>query len=353
MPGRFLALFFSFDLWLLHFVKNQWQTGIALVRYLSIRKILNLFLLYASFQISRVVKKPFMWGRPSTLSIEPTTSCNLRCPECPSGLRSFTRPTGMISKELYSEIVSQSKNNLSYLHLYFQGEPFLHPDFLDLVQIADSHGIFTATSTNAHFISEKNVEKVLHSGLKQLIVSMDGMSQEVYQEYRIGGILEKVQSGLQLLLEARRKAGNTYPRVILQFLVTGQNEHQIPQLRTWAKAVGVDDLQLKSAQIYDFENGSPLIPKDLHYSRYLPSASGKWKLKQPMENKCWRMWQGAVITWDGRMLPCCFDKDGKYTMGKIPKEPLNKIWRNAPYQRFRKQLLLDRKKIDICQNCTE
>lgn len=259
----------------------------------------------------------------------------------------------MISKGLFEEALGQAKKYLTYLHLYFQGEPFLHPEFLELVSLADRNQIFTSTSTNAHYINENNVDKILQSGLKQLIVSMDGMTQEVYQDYRIGGKMEKVKNGLSLLLNARSATGKAYPRIVLQYLVTGKNEHQIPELKTWAKSIGVDELQLKTTQIYDFENGSELIPKDTNYSRYVPTKDGKWKLKKTIENKCWRMWQGAVITWDGRMLPCCFDKDGKYTMGKIDTETITAIWRNAKYQNFRKMLLQNRKQIDICRNCTE
>jgi radical SAM protein with 4Fe4S-binding SPASM domain len=325
----------------------------AWLRYLSLWKIHNFTLLIVSFHLSRFIRRPILWGKPATLSIEPTTSCNLRCPECPSGLRSFTRPTGMISKQLFETAIAQSKKHLTYLHLYFQGEPFLHPEFLELVSMADKNRIFTATSTNAHYINENNVEKILSSGLKQLIVSMDGMTQEVYQDYRIGGKLEKVQKGLSLLLERRKKTGSRYPRIVLQYLVTGKNEHQIPDLKAWARSIGVDELQLKTTQIYDFENGSELIPKDLNYSRYIPTGDGKWKLKKPIENKCWRMWQGSVITWDGRMLPCCFDKDGKYTMGNIREYTIPAIWGNSKYKDFRKMLLQNRKQIDICRNCTE
>ncbi|WP_332911056.1 SPASM domain-containing protein [Algoriphagus boritolerans] len=106
---------------------------------------------------------------------------------------------------------------------------------------------------------------------------------------------------------------------MLQFLVTGQNEHQLPALKSWAKAMEVDELQLKTTQIYDFENGSDLIPKDLGYSRYLPLGNGKWKLKKQLENKCWRMWEGAVVTWDGKVVPCCFDKDANHVMGELKK----------------------------------
>jgi radical SAM protein with 4Fe4S-binding SPASM domain len=334
-------------------VENTWITGIAFLKQLSWRKISNLFALYLSFHISRWRKKPIIWGYPTTLSIEPTTSCNLRCPECPSGLRSFTRPIGMLEEELFRKVIIEARKYLTYLHLYFQGEPFLHPSFTKFVQIADQEGIFTSTSTNAHYLTKENVDKTIASGLKQLIVSMDGITQEIYQGYRVGGKLSKVTSGLKLLLERKEELNSPFPRVVLQFLVTGKNEHQIPSIKNWGEEIGVDELLIKSIQIYDFENGSELIPNDLNYSRYIPDRKGKWKLKKNIENKCWRMWQGAVVTWDGRVVPCCFDKDGEHMMGNITEKPLFTIWKEPKYQSFRKNLLEDRKQIEICKNCTE
>lgn len=297
--------------------------------------------------------RPVLWGMPTTLSIEPTTSCNLRCPECPSGLRSFSRPTGMLQDQLFEKVILQSKAHLSWLHLYFQGEPFLNPRFLEMVKFADSQKIFTSTSTNAHYLKEETVQEILKSGLKQLIVSMDGITQEVYEQYRVGGDLEKVKVGLCTLIREREKSNSMYPRIVLQFLVTGQNEHQLPKLKQWTQDMRVDELQLKTTQIYDFENGSELIPSDLGYSRYVPSKDGKWKLKKKLENKCWRMWQGAVVTWDGKVVPCCFDKDASHVMGELKKQPLLDVWKSPAYQLFRNQLLADRSQIDICQNCTE
>lgn len=314
---------------------------------------MNYFLLRSSFYLSQVIRKPIMWGKPTTLSIEPTTSCNLRCPECPSGLRSFSRPTGMLQEQLFETVIDQVKAHLSWLHLYFQGEPFLNPRFLEMVRYADSKGIFTSTSTNAHYLRAHQMEGILASGLKQLIVSMDGITQEVYEQYRIGGNLEKVQKGLQLLISERKKSEIKFPRIVLQYLVTAKNEHQIPALKSWAKSLEVDELQLKTTQIYDFENGSDLIPKDLGYSRYVPIGNGKWKLKKQLENKCWRMWEGAVVTWDGKVVPCCFDKDASHVMGELKNQSLITIWKSLPYFNFRKQLLSDRTEIEICRNCTE
>ena len=258
----------------------------------------------------------------------------------------------MLREDLFKKIINENGKYLTYLHLYFQGEPYLHPEFLDFVSYANKKKVFTATSTNAHYLTEENVEKTLDSGLKQLIVSMDGITQEIYQEYRVGGKLSKVKDGLRLLVHKRTERKSLYPRIILQFLVTGKNEHQIDELKDWAKMMKVDELQLKTAQIYDFENGSELIPKEPKYSRYSLGQNGKWKLKKEIENKCWRMWQGTVVTWDGRVVPCCFDKDGEHVMGQINYQPLKEIWQNTKYLHFRASLLQDRKQIDICKNCT-
>lgn len=333
--------------------KSRWALGKAYGSYLTWEKLVNFCLLYFSFHISRLLKRPLIKGLPTAMSIEPTTGCNLRCPECPSGLRSFSRPTGMLEKSTYEKIIKESAAHLTYLHLYFQGEPFLHPHFLELVKYADQQRVFTATSTNAHFLNQKTVPRILESGLKQLIVSVDGASQAVYEHYRIGGNLERVKAGIGLLIQERKKAGKQYPQVIFQFLVTGKNEHEIADIKEMAKELEVDDLQFKTAQIYNYENGSDLIPRNLKYSRYLPSGNGTWKLKKEIQNKCWRMWQGAVVTWDGDVVPCCFDKDASHQMGNLNREKLRGIWMGKSYQVFRKQLLHDRKQIDICKNCSE
>ncbi|WP_421020849.1 radical SAM protein, partial [Klebsiella pneumoniae] len=83
---------------------------------------------------------------PISISFEPTTSCNLRCPECPSGLRAFTRPTGMLQKNFFEQTIDDIHKEILYLIFYFQGEPYLNPDFLDMVAYAHKKGIYTATS---------------------------------------------------------------------------------------------------------------------------------------------------------------------------------------------------------------
>lgn len=72
-----------------------------------------------------------------------------------------------------------------------------------------------------------------------------------------------------------------------------------------------------------------------------------------MLNECWRMWSSCVVTWDGKVVPCCFDKDATHQLGDIQSQPLKQIWKSTSYQAFRQSLLTNRQEIDICQNCTE
>lgn len=326
---------------------------IHMLRKLSLRKMINALQLVLSFYISRAFKKNMHKGMPMALSIEPTTSCNLRCPECPSGLRSFTRDTGMLDESNFMQVINQCSSYLTYLTFYFQGEPFLNTNFLRMVSFAHSKKIFTATSTNAHYLNPRNAEEVVKSGLDKLIISLDGVTQETYAKYRIGGQIDKVVEGTKNMIAAKRKLQSKTPYLVFQFLVVQHNEHEIEAAKKLTSELGVDEIVFKTAQIYNYENGSDLIPKNEKYTRYIRSSNGKYVLKNKLENSCWRMWSSAVLTWDGNMVPCCFDKDAKHNLGNVFSNSIQEVWNNELYSRFRKSILKSRAEIDICKNCSE
>lgn len=308
---------------------------------------------FAGFHYSRWTKKPNQWGLPTGVSIEPTTSCNLRCPECPSGLRKFTRATGMLDETVFRNYIDQMSKHLMYLTFYFQGEPYLNPKFLDMVKYASSKRIFTSTSTNAHYLDDETAKRTVESGLEKLIISIDGTTQETYASYRVGGKLDKVIEGTKNILKWKKKLRSSTPHVVFQFLVVKPNEHQLEDVKRLADKLGVDELLLKTAQVYEFENGNELIPTEDKYSRYRIKADGKWENKNKLENHCWKMWNSCVITWDGSVVPCCFDKDATHRLGTLTNFSLKQIWFSEPYTRFRASVLKSRKEIDICKNCSE
>ena len=254
--------------------------------------------------------------------------------------------------DMFKNILTQIHRKLIYITLYFQGEPYLNPNFFSFVKQARHYNIYVATSTNGHYLNEDTANKTIESGLNRLIISVDGADQETYQQYRKGGNLEKVKEGIKILVKQRNAQKSTL-YIILQFIVFRFNENQIEAIKELAKELGVDELQLKTAQVYDYQKGNPLIPANTKYSRYTQKKDGNYALKKEIKNRCYRMWQSCVLTWDGIVVPCCFDKDATFRMGDLKTESFADIWQNNKYTAFRNEILRDRKAIEICNNCSE
>ncbi len=332
----------------------NWNDTINLVSKLTPTRLWNGIKVLSSFYISRLLNKPVQWGYPVSISFEPTTSCNLRCPECPSGLRAFTRPTGMLQKNFFSKTIDDIHKELLYLIFYFQGEPYLNTDFLEMVKYASGKGIYTATSTNAHYLTDEAARKTVESGLDRLIISIDGTTQDVYKQYRIGGNIDKVIAGAKNIVKWKKELNSKTPFVFFQFLVVKPNEHQIEDIKKLAKEVGVDEVRFKTAQVYDYKNDpNQLIPVNNKFSRYNKNADGTYTPKNKMANRCWKLQHSNVITWDGLVVPCCFDKDATHRLGNLKNESFKNIWHNSNYKQFRAELMKGRKNIDICANCSE
>jgi radical SAM protein with 4Fe4S-binding SPASM domain len=202
-------------------------------------------------------------------------------------------------------------------------------------------------------LNDENARLTVESGLDRLIISIDGTTQETYEAYRKQGKLSNVIQGAKNIIQWKNKLKSKTPYVIFQFLVVKPNEHQIPEVYRLAKEIGADEVKLKTAQIYDFENGNELIPSIDKYSRYQKINDSQYIIKNKLLNHCWKLWHSCVITWDGIVVPCCFDKDAKYNMGDLKNEPFRKIWQNKNYKNFRARIFSGRKNIDICKNCTE
>jgi radical SAM protein with 4Fe4S-binding SPASM domain len=162
-----------------------------------------------------------------------------------------------------------------------------------------------------------------------------------------------VIDGAKNLVRYKKELKSKTPHIIIQFLVVKPNEHQIEDIYKLAEDIGVDEVKLKTAQIYDYKEGNELIPSIEKYSRYKKNKEGLYALKNKLLNHCWKLWHSSVITWDGLVVPCCFDKDATHQLGDIKQGTFSEIWNNEKYMNFRKSVLKSRSEIDICTNCTE
>lgn len=320
---------------------------------LSLKKIWNFILIEISRIISGIINKPVIWGFPYTVTIEPTVLCNLKCPECHTGAGMTKRESQSIDHELYREIIDEIKSTTLYLILYFQGEPLMNNNIFDMIKYASINKIYTATSTNGQHITRENAERIIGSGLDRLIISVDGTDQETYEKYRRGGSLNKLLEGTRILSDLQKKSSAEKPEIIFQFLVFRHNEGQVEEIKKLGKKTGADRVWIKSAQVIHPNEGTDLIPVNQEYSRYKTDGKGVLNLKGHLRNRCRRLWRTTVITTDGLVVPCCFDKNGEYVMGDLKEHNLTDIWKNQNYMNFRTRLFIDRGSIEICNNCSE
>jgi radical SAM protein with 4Fe4S-binding SPASM domain len=264
-----------------------------------------------------------------------------------------------------------------------------------MIEYAREKNIYVWSSTNGHFLSEENIRETIASGLNKLVISLDGTDQETYQQYRVSGSYQKVVEGLRDFVRIRNEAGIRLPHLEIQFLVLKSNEHQIKEIKKLGNSLGVDRVVLKTAQFCDFEYGNPLMPEG-RWSRYkrtgqadrrmsvqaddqiiiksahqhiststhqhistsphqhiITSPHQHFIIKHPLRNRCFRMWAGCVITWDGKVVPCCFDKDAAHALGDLNKQSFGEIWRGEAYRHFRHSVFMNRKSVEICRNCSQ
>jgi radical SAM protein with 4Fe4S-binding SPASM domain len=259
----------------------------------------------------------------------------------------MTRERGFMDIGLFRKVMNELAPYLYNVNLYFQGEPMLHPQFFSFLDSCRDNK--TVVSTNGHFLSVENSHRLALSGLTKLIISLDGIDQESYSTYRINGDLEKVTEGLKNISDSIKMKHSSL-KIEIQFLVNAFNEHQIPLVKELAKKVNAR-LRLKSMQIIDKSIIGSWLPSGKRFRRYI-FKDGEYIINNSLPDRCARLWFNPVVTWDGKVVPCCFDKDAEYVMGDLNTDSFSEIWDSPKYRIFRKSILTGRHMIEICRNCT-
>jgi len=338
---------------LTNFIKNI-KLIIRIIPYFTVRKMLNLLRLWLSYIFSVAGILKYNKEMPFFLSVEVTNYCNLHCPECPVGIKKYNiKEQSGFNFELFKSLIDDLKPTLQHVILYFQGEPTLNKQLPELIKYAHRAKIYTSSSTNGQFLSNENARLLVLSGLDKLIVSIDGSTQETYEKYRVGAKLNKAIEGIRHINFWKNELKSITPMVEIQFLVLKSNEHQLSEMRLLAKNLNADRLAFKTAQHYDFENGSELMTSLKKYSRYKKNSEGKFEIKSNQSNRCWRLWSGGVVNVRGEVLPCCFDKGSEHSFGNINQQSFSACWHNKKASDFREKILLNRKQFEMCRNCTE
>lgn len=317
--------------------------------FLKYQRLIQLIGSTLDYRISILSKRVILRHYPPAVMIEPTNICNLKCPLCPSGNGSLSRQRGMMNLDSFQGIVDQIHQKTAMLILWNQGEPYLNPQFNQMVAYAAGKQLYTMTSTNASLPLDH--EAIVRSGLDRIIISMDGISEATYNSYRINGDYELVLKNMQKLVETKKRLKSKTPFIVWQFIVMRQNEHEIPAVRESARRMGVDSLDFKTVQIYKPED-LIYLPQDHKLSRY--TAEGQdFELANRLLNRCRRLWTQPVINWDGELSICCYDKDVLFKIGNVYLANFYQLWTSDKMNKVRAKILHDRQSIEICRNCGE
>lgn len=284
------------------------------------------------------------------LMIEPTNICNLKCLFCTQSISK--RQKGMMTLDNFRKIAKLLPSSIKEVQLHFAGESVLNKDLPKMIKILKNKNIKTILSSNGTLPFE-NYENIINADLDHLIISFDGATKEIYEQYRRGGNFEIVIDNLKKIA----KISGRKTELIIQFIVMKNNEKQIGEMKTLAKNIGVDTLWFKSASLNIgsseilekniIDNAKKFLPQDQKYSRYL-LKEGKLVYKDRPLSCPWIF--RTVILWNGDVAVCCTDLEGEVIVDNVLKEgSFDKIWKSKKYAKIRK-LILGRK-LKICKNC--
>jgi MoaA/NifB/PqqE/SkfB family radical SAM enzyme len=189
---------------------------------------------------------------PYILTIDPSDICQLRCPTCPTGIEAESRKgktaeeaiyrseRSMLTGDLFDSLLDEVGEYLFLILFYNYGEPLLNRNLPAFIRKASALNIETETHTNLSLpLSDQYIEDLLTSGLNHLYASIDGFTQPIYEIHRVGGNIELVKNNFVKLAAARDRL-RSKTVIHYNYLVFSFNEHEVPEARTFAKALGIE-----------------------------------------------------------------------------------------------------------------
>jgi len=266
-----------------------------------------------------------------TFQIETSLICNLKCPECAIGAGRITRTKRVMKYEQFQIIASKINKITDIMYLFNFGEPFLNEDIFDIISLASGFSK-TSISTNAILLDEEKAKALINSGIREIIVSIDGVTPEVYEKYRVGGDLNRVLNNLKLLIAFNREAGNKV-RIVPQMVVFRHNQHEIPAFISMNKQMGLKPY-LKSPDIKDFSKFQYADRKELQRAHFQTKEACRQAMKTCQMAKNW-----VNVQVDGTTVPCCMDYQGVMPFGNLLEQDACEVLENPAYLNFRNAVI--------------
>ena len=284
---------------------------------------------------------------PTSIWIEATNTCNARCPLCPTGNGTLGRPKAFFDVGLYQQIVREVRPQR--MNFWNFGEPFLHPDIHSMITYAKNMGVKdTWASTNGYaFYDRALIPALVNCGLDLLIVGLDGTDAETFNRYRVNVQFDRLMSNLRWM-----QATTPFPgKLIWQFIVMQQNQHQLEAARSMAADLGME-FWVKQANL-DMLSGqgdASWLPDDPSYCRYEETIEGV-RVKGGGRGKCFFVENTLIINADGSVVPCCFDAQTELLLGNAKAQSIQDIWAGEPLHELRRRIRSERHLYSPCNRC--
>ena len=267
---------------------------------------------------------------PSIFVFETVLGCNLRCTECAVGSKRVKRKYGHMTLEQYYLLAGKIKPYVQYLYLHLWGEPMLNRNIYSMIRHASR---FTKTniSTNANFLDVNKAHDLISSGVTDIIVSIDGVTQPVYEKHRRQGDVSAALKGLVYLANFNEKLGKP-ARIIPQYIVFEHNVHEMQAFKAICNELGLNASFKAPYLRADSVLKASGIPE---YTRQIKEEP---ELRKREMKKCPSARETMTILLDGQVVACCYDHNGVTNFGNLYTQGVEEVWNSPAAQTFREQI---------------
>jgi radical SAM protein with 4Fe4S-binding SPASM domain len=291
-----------------------------------------------------VEKLPAKLPPPQLYYIDIGNICNLKCPFCITGNgMTPAREKGLMTLEAFEVILSKIGPYASFVCLFNWGEPFLNKNLLPMISLLHERGISSHLDSNLTLrdFDDDEADAIVRSGLSSIFASIDGVTQESYEKYRVGGSLERALGNLRQLVAAKRRLGSETPGLIWDYYLNRYNEHDVDRAREMAKEIGVDIWFKPLSCPDDFQaeltrqGGNIFDPPRSASQRPLHKFLATVHLHPGLHSVCRQPFAAGVVNWNGDVYPCCVTSGDQFKLGNLVEQELDEVWNGAPIQSCR------------------
>jgi radical SAM protein with 4Fe4S-binding SPASM domain len=254
---------------------------------------------------------------PPCLQIEPASICNYRCLFCYQVDEEFTRKSngmmGMMSFELFKQVIDQAEGRCEAVTLASRGEPLVCSDIEPMLRYAGGKFLALKLNTNAWFLDEKLCHAILESEVNTVVFSADAASEPSYSRLRVNGNLNKVYDNIKRFRDIREQH---YPKAKVLTRVAG------------VKVPGTDELE-------EMEKFWGELVDQVAFVKYNPWENSYEKPINTIDIPCSDLWRRMFVWWDGTVNPCDSDYRSMLSVGNILENSIDELWSSENYTRLR------------------